>query len=176
MRREPVWAVLLAFAFAVGCAVNHGSRGTAHLRVEGSPASDIPLKWFPLAEAKRLALEQKKPMIVDFYVPEGCSRCNALAENVYADPAIARTIRDEFVLVRINLMANMTRDEIALGRKFDYNYDCLMVFLDYRGEVIEDLSGQRMCFPDYVEPEWFKRYLQRAAEANRAVAAGASGS
>ena len=176
MDRKPVWIMLLVLAFVAGCATTQGSRGTAHLRVEGSLASDIPLEWLPLAEAKRVAMEQKKPMLVDFYVPEGCSRCNGLAEKVYADPEIARMIRDEFVLVRINIMANMTRDEIALGRKYDYNYNCLMVFLDYRGEVIEDLSGKRMCFPDYIEPEWFKRYLQRAVEANRAVAAGASGS
>ncbi|GAB4249048.1 thioredoxin family protein [Deferrisoma sp.] len=168
----PLFAALLLGACATGGHMAH--HGTAHQRVEGSLASDIAIPFYSLEEGKRLAAEQKRPIIVDFYAPEGCSRCDRFAKHIYNNPEIGRYITENFVLVRINLMGNMTRDEIALGRKYDYNYDCLLVFLDYRGEVIEDLSGKRMCFADFIEPEWFKQYLARAVEENRRRVAGGS--
>ncbi len=76
--------------------------------------------------------------------------------------------------MRINLIGNMSRGEIAPGRKCDYVCDCPLIFLDCRAEVIEDLSGQRMFFADSIEPEWFKQYLLRAAEENRTRGAGGS--
>ncbi len=155
---------LLLLPFIIGACATGGS--TAHLRVKGASGSDIPLEWLPLAEGKRVALERQKPILVDFYVPEGCGRCDRMAKHLYNDPEIARYIEENFILVRINIEADMSRDEIELGRRYDYNYSCLLVFLNYRGDVIGDAAGQRMCFPDFVEPAWFKKYLSRAVEEN----------
>ncbi len=166
-------AVLIPLALGA-CATGGQNRrsGTAHMRIEDSVASNIPLDWYTLEDAMRLAREQKKPIIVDFYFPEGCSRCEGLATKMYTDPEVADIIKNQFLLVRINLNENMTKEEIALGRKFDYDYNCLMIFLDYRGEVIQDLSGNRMCFPDYIDPAWMKKYLARALEANAEAVKG----
>lgn len=153
-----------ALAFLLtACATgpHSGHLGTAHMRRD-TPASDIPLRWHALPEGKRVAAAEHKPLLVDFYAPEGCSRCDKMAAHVYGNPEIARYIEEGFVLVRIDLTANLTREEIALGRKYDYNYDCLLVFLDPGGNVIEDLSGRRMCFTDYIEPQAFIDYLSRA--------------
>lgn len=172
MRRVTV-GVLLAFGavlFLSACAGHHQHHRMhgSSARVEGSLASDIPIPWHSLAAGKELAREEKKPMIVDFYAPEGCSRCDLMAKHVWGNPEIAQVVKDDFVLVRMDLLQNMTREEIELGRKYDYNYDCLLIFLDSHGEVIEDLSGNRMCFADFIQPEWFIGYLNRAKEVNQA--------
>lgn len=161
---------LLALAL-LGCAGGHAGH-VGHGGPGGSGgdavAENVPFPVHPLAEGKALALEQKKPLIVDFYAPEGCSRCDRLATHVYSKPEIARRLRDEFVVVRIDLTRNLTSEEIELGRRYEYKYDCLLVFLDGKGEVIEDLSGKRMCFADFIAPEWFLGHLDRAQEVNAA--------
>jgi thioredoxin-related protein len=124
-----------------------------------------------LTDAKELASKLGKPMLVDFYVPEGCDRCERMDRDLWGNPEIARRVNEGFVPVRIDLTRNMTREEIALGRKYDYKYDCLLLFLDHRGEVIEDAGGGRMCFAEFVSAEWFLGHLERAL----AVAAAQAG-
>jgi len=162
--------VLLAILplFLLAACGGHMGHGGSHSLVEGSMASDIPIPWHSLANGKVLALEQKKPIIVDFYAPAGCSRCDKMARYVWSNPQIAEAVKRDFVLVRMDLTQNMTKEEIELGRKYDYDYDCLLIFCDSKGEVIEDVSGKRMCFADFVEPEWFIGYLNRAKEVSAA--------
>ncbi|MHB8765889.1 MAG: thioredoxin family protein [Deferrisomatales bacterium] len=164
--RQTVFIALGLAALLTGCAAgqqgDHMGHGSSHLRTEGSLASDIPIPFHSLAEGRDLALGQKQPLLVDFYAPEGCSRCDKMAKHLYGNPEIAQYIDENFVLVRIDLTKNMTGDEIALGRRYDYNYDCLLIFLDHRGEVIEDVGGSRMCFPDFIEPQAFVDYLAMA--------------
>jgi hypothetical protein len=87
-----------------------------------------------------------------------------MAKYVWSNPQIAEAVERDFVLVRLDLTRTLGKDEIELGRKYDYNYDCLLVFLDHQGEVIEDVSGNRMCFADAIDPAWFLGYLDRAKE------------
>ncbi len=162
-----VVTLTLTLALA-GCAGHHMGHGGSHGRVDGSMASDIPIPWHSLTAGKALALEQKRPIIVDFYAPEGCSRCDKMAQHVWSNPEIAEAVNRDFVLVRMDLTQNMTKEEIELGKKYDYGYDCLLIFLDAKGEVIEDVSGKRMCFADFVQPEWFIGYLNRAKEVSAA--------
>ena len=44
-------------------------------------------------------------------------------------------------------------------KKYDYKSDCLLLFLDYDGNVIKNPEAGRMCFPDKIEPEVFIKYL-----------------
>jgi thioredoxin-related protein len=156
--------------FLLACATGgHGNHGTSHHRVEGSPASDIPIDWYSLSEGRAIALEQKMPMMVDFYAPEGCYRCEKYSKYLWSNPEIVEMVKQDFILVRINLMANMTSEEIAFGRKYDYDYNCMLIFLDCNGDIIEDVSGKNMCFVDYVEPDWFRKHLDRALEQNALV-------
>ncbi len=162
------WIPALLALTLLGCAGGHAGHGVSHGTGGETVATNVPFPVYRLAEGKSLAAEQKKPMIVDFYAPEGCSRCDRLAKYVYSKPEIARHLRDEFVVVRIDLTQNLTKEEIELGRRYEYDYDCLLVFCDSKGDVIEDLSGKRMCFADFIEPEWFIGYLDRAKEVNAA--------
>ncbi len=169
------FALLVALSTAAtlgGCAAGHqghaGHGGRPPWRDTGSLAADIPIPSYSLAEGKDLAFLQEKPMMVDFYAPEGCSRCDLMARHLWGNPEIARYVEEHFVLVRVDLTGHMTREEIELGRRYDYKFDCLLIYLDYRGEVLTDAGGGRMCFADFIEPETFLKMLSHAAAAAEA--------
>ena len=117
------------------------------------------VQWFSLKDGFAKAKLEKKPSIVDFFYGKGCPRCEKLQKYVYDDTTIAKKINDDFVPIRIDLTKPLTSEEDALGKKFDYKMDCLLLFLDYNGDVISDSKGKRLCFVDNVEPEWFVSYL-----------------
>ncbi len=117
------------------------------------------VQWLPLKDGMTKATNEKKPLIVDFFYGKGCPRCEKLQKYVYSDPIISKKIMDDFVPIRIDLTKPLTEEEDALGKKFDYKMDCLLLFLDHNGEVISDSKGKRLCFVDNVEPEWFVSYL-----------------
>jgi hypothetical protein len=61
--------------------------------------------------------------------------------------------------VWIDLNRPLTLDEQSLGDKFDFKNDCLTLFLDYKGRIIENPDGKKMCFVDEIEPKVFLEYL-----------------
>ena len=117
------------------------------------------VKWLPLKEGMERARVEKKPMLVDFAVAKGCPRCDFLQKNVYSKDEIVRKINSDFVPILIDLSKKLTPEENALGEKYDYKSDCLLLFLDYEGNVIKNPEAGRMCFPDKIEPEVFIKYL-----------------
>lgn len=128
------------------------------MAVSYSPAS-AEVKWLPLKEGMEKAKVEKKPMIVDFFYGMECPRCAALQKGVYDEPSIAKKIMDDFVPVRVDLKKELSKEEEALGNKFDYKKDCLLLFLDSNGDIIKDPLGKRLCFIDTVEPKQFIEYL-----------------
>jgi len=120
-------------------------------------AEDV--NWKSLKDGRKLAKKEKKPMLVDFAVPEDCDRCDFFQNNVYNKKEITDKINSDFVPVWVDLNGPLTMDEQALGDKFDFKNDCLTLFLDYKGRIIEDPDGMKMCFVDEIEPEVFMEYL-----------------
>jgi thioredoxin-related protein len=117
------------------------------------------IRWFSLRDGEERARAEKKPMIVDFYFGKGCPRCEALQKNVYDDPSIAEKIQRDFVPIRIDLTKKLTKEEKKLGERYDYKNDCLLLFLDHNGNILNDPQGKSLCFVDAVDPEWFTEYL-----------------
>ena len=118
------------------------------------------LNWYSLKDGMEKAKVEKKPMIIDFFFGKGCPRCEALQKNVYDNAAISKKITDDFVPVRVDLSKKLTPEEKAFGDKFEYKNDCLLLFLDYNGNVLNGPGGQRLCFIDNVEPASFIEYLE----------------
>ncbi len=159
--------VVIALFFAA-CAGSPQGGPHANHAAHGGGGKSAPLgkvAWCSLEEGKQLAWVQEKPMLVEFYVPAGCHRCELMDAQIYGNEEIARLINERFVPVRIDLTGTMTREEVELGRRYDYQYECLLLFLDAEGAVIEKAGGGRMCFAEFVSPEWFKGYLHHASEA-----------
>ena len=117
------------------------------------------VQWLSLKDGLVKAKIEKRPLIVDFFYGKGCPRCESLQKNVYDDPLISKKIMTYFVPVKVDLTRPLTAQEDAFGKKFDYKNECLLLFLDHNGELINDTKGKRLCFADKVDSEWFDSYL-----------------
>lgn len=122
------------------------------------------IKWYSLKDGKERAKIEKKPMIIDFSVAEGCPRCEAMQKNVYSRKEIAEKINKEFIPVRIDLAKELSAEERKLGEEYDFKNDCLLLFLDPDGKILKDPSGKRLCFMDAIDTEVFLKYLDHIKE------------
>lgn len=133
---------------------------TLILMVSFCVSASAEVKWYSLKEGMEKAKVEKKPVIVDFFFGKGCPRCEAIQKTVYDNAEISKKIMDDFIPVRVDLSKKLAPDEKALGDKFDYKDECLLLFLDYNGNVINGPKGQRLCFIDNVEPASFIENLE----------------
>ena len=152
----PKYLVLILLATLVGCAMPQRVQYFGETRVA----------WISLDEGETLARSSGKPLLVDFFVREGCGRCEKMDANVYNDPEIAAYINANFVPVRIDLDSALTSAEAELGRRYDYNYECLLLVLDSDMNVINDSEAGNLCFAGAVEPQAFIGYLERTLAKN----------
>jgi hypothetical protein len=133
----------------------HGKLGAAYA---------AKVNWHTLEEGSKLALAENKPCLVDFAVPEHCPRCDFLEKNVYSRDQIVAKINSDFIPIWIDLSKELTPEEKALGEKFDYQNECLLLFLDHKGTIIKDPEGKKMCFVEHIEPQVFIDYLDYVRE------------
>jgi hypothetical protein len=82
-----------------------------------------------------------------------------LENNVYNKDEIVRKINTDFIPVWIDLSGKMTPEEKTLGELYDYENECLLLFLDHAGNVIHDPEGKKMCFTDRIPTKVFIEYL-----------------
>lgn len=122
------------------------------------------IHWYKLDEGMKMAANEHKPVIIDFFYGKGCPRCESLQKQVYDNPALAKKIADDFVPVRVDLTKKLTAEETALGNQYDFKNDCLLLFLDHNGKIIKGPAGKKLCFVDSIEPEQFMQYLDMVRE------------
>lgn len=125
----------------------------------GTVSAATDAGWLTLKDGLARSKAEGKPIIVDFFYGTGCPRCERLQKAVYEEPAIGKRIMDEFVPVRIDLTKKLSPEEEELGKKYDFKNDCLLLFLDKNGEIINGPGGKRLCFIDNLEPDVFLQYL-----------------
>ena len=155
------FAGLLLTLLTAACAAGGPHQGHGG-RPSGVPVYAEMVNWHTLAEGREIARSRKMPMVVDFAVPKGCDRCDFLQDNVYNREEIVKKLNSDFVPIWVNLDASshtLTDEERKLGEKFEYQRDCLLLFLDHQERVIEDPEGKKFCFAEEVEPEDFNSYL-----------------
>jgi hypothetical protein len=117
------------------------------------------VNWNKLDEGIKKSKKERKPMLVDFAVHEGCPRCDFLQKNVYSRDSIVAKINKDFIPIFIDLAYDLTPDEQALGEKHEFHDDCLLLFLNHQMEPVLDPDGNKMCFAEEIKPGTFKRYL-----------------
>ena len=117
------------------------------------------VNWVSLDEGLSISEALKKPILVDFGVEEGCHRCEFIQKNVYANDEIVEKINSDFVPIFIDLGNYLSSREIALGKKYDYKNDSLLLFLNHKSEVIHNPEGGEMCIVGKIEPREFIDYL-----------------
>ncbi len=121
--------------------------------------ADVGVKWYTLTEGQAKSKTEGKPVILDFFYGKGCPRCEFLEKEVYSNPKIAKKIMDDFIPIRIDLSKKLSPEEQSLGEKYGFKNDCLLVFLDLKGEMMKGAGGKKLCFVDKVEPDEFIQYL-----------------
>ncbi len=121
--------------------------------------ADVGVKWYTLTEGQAKSKTEGKPVILDFFYGKGCPRCEFLEKEVYSNPKIAKKIMDDFIPIRIDLSKKLSPEEQSLGEKYAFKNDCLLVFLDLKGEIMKGTGGKKLCFVDKVEPDEFIKYL-----------------
>ncbi len=122
------------------------------------------IKWMTLDEGRSRAATEHKPMIVDFFYGKGCSRCENLEKKVYQNSDIAKRISDDFIPVRVDLTKKLSEEETALGNQYNFKNDCLLIFLDDKGNIIKGPGEKNLCFAREIEPEQFNQYLDMIEE------------
>ncbi len=134
--------------------------GCAH--VAASKSAGPQINWHTLASGREIAMREKKPMVVDFASGPGCPRCEQMSSGPYSDPRVVSELNSEFVPIKIDLSRPITADELALGNRFNFRNDCLLLFLDYRGNPIADPIEGKLCFVEAVNSKDFLKYLDAA--------------
>jgi len=117
------------------------------------------IQWRGLADGRAEAAESGKPMIVDFFFGEDCHRCAMLEKQVYGSGEVCEKIIEHFVPIRIDLTRELTADEQKLADEFKSGGECMLLFLDAKGEVISNKDGVNLCFMGMVTQQQFLAYL-----------------
>jgi len=123
-------------------------------------AADL-VNWYTLKDGMERAKAEKKPVVLDFFYGKGCPRCEFLEREVYSNALIAKKIKDDFIPIRIDLSKKLSPEEQSLGEKYNFKNDCLLIFLDARGDLVKE-AGKKLCFIDKVDPGEFIKYLDAA--------------
>lgn len=68
-------------------------------KAESPKQSD--LTWHSISDGLKLAAEQNKPLLVDFYT-DWCSWCKVMDEKTYSHHEVVKTLKSSFVLAKFN--------------------------------------------------------------------------
>ncbi len=131
------------------------------LLVASSASAGDLVNWYNIQDGMAKARADKKPVVLDFFYGKGCPRCEFLEKEVYSNPTIAKKIMEDFVPIRIDLKKKLSAEEQSLGEKYNFKNDCLLIFLDSRGDLVKE-AGKKLCFIDKVDPQEFIKYLDLA--------------
>jgi len=94
------------------------------------------MEWYKnYEEGQKAAAEQGKPMLVYFWAL-WCKYCITLHEEVYPDQQVSKILKEDFVLIAIDLDENKMDD-----RRFGVQYPPYLIFLNSKGEIITRIPG-----------------------------------
>ena len=66
-----------------------------------SPLKAVELDWLPFDDALAQAIEEEKPLLVDFYT-EWCHWCKVMDEKTFGEEQVSQILRNDFILSRIH--------------------------------------------------------------------------
>ncbi|MFQ5887914.1 MAG: thioredoxin family protein [Candidatus Hydrothermarchaeales archaeon] len=94
------------------------------------------MTWYNTYEAgQKVAIEENKPMLVYVWAI-WCQFCEKLHTEVYPDPKVSKYLKEDFVLIAIDLDKNR-----GDAQKFGAQYPPFLVFLTPTGEKITEIPG-----------------------------------
>jgi thioredoxin-related protein len=94
---KKIYLSLIVFIFVIqinGCAKSSGGDS------QTQKGSFVEVTWYGFNDGMKLALAQKKPMVIDFFA-DWCVWCKKMDKEVFSDPGVAQRLKDDFICIRI---------------------------------------------------------------------------
>ncbi len=114
----------------------HYSINAAPLISDSNYAYIANMKWYKsFDEGKAVAQKENKPMLVYFWAV-WCQYCEKLHTEVYSAPEISSLLKEQFVLVSVDLDSNR-----ADAQKFGVAYPPHLIFATSSGDIIFRIPG-----------------------------------
>jgi thioredoxin-related protein len=130
-RKAITLAVLAVTVFFVYYSVN-----AAPLIDDGNYTYISGMTWYNTYDAGlEAAQSQNKPMLVYAWAI-WCKFCKKLHEEVYPDPRVSKILKEDFVLVAIDLDTNKKDTS-----RFSFSYPPKLLFLEPNGNEIVPING-----------------------------------
>lgn len=105
------------------------------------------LKWYGFNEGYQKAVNEKRPVIVDFYA-DWCTWCKKMDAEVFRNPEISKILARDFITIRVNTEGN---EQITFKGKTYSPQDFsgavgvsglpTLLFIDKNGELVTKLPG-----------------------------------
>ena len=132
-------AVLFIALFVLPCCGEKDAKGMEKGRI----------KWVSsFSDAKRLARESKKPMMVSFF-SDRCGWCRVLDQKTYSDPGV-QELAGRFIPVKVDV-----GEDPMLSQQYSVMGLPTIIFMDSEGKVINKVIGFR-------DAEPFRAEMQKA--------------
>ncbi|MFH1137133.1 MAG: thioredoxin fold domain-containing protein [Pseudomonadota bacterium] len=99
------------------------------------PAQAVELTWHSYTKGLKLAKEQKKPLMINFYA-DWCGYCRKMDSETFTDEGVSQYLSEKFVLVKVN--ADVSKE---LSAAYYVRGLPNLWFVDSEGEKIAPLPG-----------------------------------
>ncbi len=100
-------------------------------------------------EVLRQAVEQKKPVIIDFYA-DWCTPCRELEETTFHNPVVVQQAQMDYIMIKVNVTQSGNGLNERLLKQYSVKGVPTIVFLDASGK---ERSGLRLV--DFLPPDQF---------------------
>ncbi len=107
-------------------------------------------------DALRLAREQDKPVLVDFWAA-WCEACNELDKETYSNPKVEAWLRQHYIRLKLDVSDMTGENSQRLLEKYGVLGMPTVLFLRPSGYIEKSLT-----FVGFVPPEEFLKHLQKA--------------
>lgn len=173
-----IFALLFAVIFFTGISSNF-SLVNPFIAEAVEKSEPLILNWLKYDEALLKAEKESKYILVFFYA-DGCSWCDKMEREVYANEEVKKILSDKFISVKINASSNnkieVDGEEITekkLASLFKVTGYPTTWFLEGKDKGIAPLPGyvpaeQFVTVLKYIGEEWYKKItFQEYVENNK---------
>jgi thioredoxin-related protein len=136
--------------------------------LEPKSYSATKMRWYSFNQGIKKAVQQKKPIIIDFYA-DWCHWCQQMDKDLFRNREIVRTLNKKYIAIRINTQKNTPitfKGKVYSPQEFSRALGVsglpTIVFMDKNGQLVTKIPGyiQKDVFIpllSYMQKECYKK-------------------